>query len=1048
MSSAISEVIDMRLLVRTLGVLAVLCLFPAAAHAQVTLAGAVTDTSGGVLPGVVVEAASPALIEKVRTATTDGNGRYRIENLRPGEYTLTFTLTGFATVKREKQTLTGTGVVTADAELKPGVQETITVTGEVPVVDVESTQREVTLDNETMRSLPSVRSYSYLLNTVPGVVSNNNDVNTGPVFAIFPVHGGRGVESRLTVDGLNISNPPGGNQPPNFTADIGNAQEVTMTVSGGLGETETAGLNMNIVPKQGGNRFSGLAFISGFSENMQSDNFTDELKSRGATQPNPVSRVYDFNVSVGGPIIQDKLWYYMSVREQGQRRNTLNVYYNQNAGNASSFAYTPDLSRPAFSDRTWENYTPRITWQATSRDKFTGSWDEQPVCRKCSGTTSLTGSPNFIFPTSPEADGHGEFSPQRVQQVRWTETRTSKLLLEAGFGTTYYQWGGRELDPNPTRNLEQVLDLSTPIVPPLATAMVYRSQSWLNNRTRGSQWTASATYITGSHSLKFGYQGNYWRDDRQMFVNDTGLRYTFFGGAPISITEYANGYNVNARAMQASLYAQDQWTLKRLTLQGALRWDHPWSWFPEQVEPASRFFPGATLAKADGVTGYNDITPRMGAAYDLFGNGKTAIKVNVGKYLEGASVSNLAYNFNPALRIPGGDTTFGGVNAPSTNRGWTDANHNFIPDCDLSNPSGQNDAFLPGFIPNPGYDPTKDSCGQIDNLAFGSNQLVGATFDPNLLHGWGVRPSDWSYGFSVQQQIIPRASVEVGYYRRTFSQYTTGGTVTDNLLVDSSNIGSFTLTAPVDNRLPNGGGYPVGPLYSINPTVFGQSNLLVKSTKDVGDDTRTFDGVDVTVNMRAAHGITFQGGTSTGKVVNDWCDIRNKVPETTVFGANLMLNPHCRQESPWLTSFNALVTYTFPKVDVNLSSVFQNKPNVSIDQLGSLAANYTMTPADIANASAQLGTGFTFTGFAPTVNLISPGVSYGDRITQWDLAVKKIFPLSGRRLTVGLDMYNLLNNNVTLAFNQTFDPTLPAGYLAPTSYMNPRVFRLNAEFAW
>src|SRR5262245_47885917 len=133
MSSVISEVIDMRLLVRTLGVLALLCVFPAAARAQVTLAGAVTDTSGGVLPGVVVEATSPALIEKVRTATTDGNGRYRIENLRPGEYTLTFTLTGFATVKREKQTLTGSGVVTADAELKPGVQETITVTGEVPV---------------------------------------------------------------------------------------------------------------------------------------------------------------------------------------------------------------------------------------------------------------------------------------------------------------------------------------------------------------------------------------------------------------------------------------------------------------------------------------------------------------------------------------------------------------------------------------------------------------------------------------------------------------------------------------------------------------------------------------------------------------------------------------------------------------------------------------------------------------------------------------------------------------------------------------------------
>ena len=305
------------------------------AWAQATIAGLVRDASGAVLPGVTVEASSPALIEKVRTAITDGNGRYRIENLFPGDYTVTFTLPGFATVRREGLIVSGSAVIAVDADMKVGgVQETITVTGETPVVDVQSARREITLDNETIRSMPGPRSYSYLVNAVPGVLTNGNNVPTGPTFLIFPIHGGRGVESRLTVDGLNISNPPGGNQPPNFTADMGNAQEVSMITSGGLGEMETAGLTMNIVPRQGGNRFTGLGFVSGFSEGMQADNFTAELRARGASQPTPIYRVYDVNIGAGGPIVQDKLWYYCSFRVQGSRQNTQNVYYNKNAGNA------------------------------------------------------------------------------------------------------------------------------------------------------------------------------------------------------------------------------------------------------------------------------------------------------------------------------------------------------------------------------------------------------------------------------------------------------------------------------------------------------------------------------------------------------------------------------------------------------------------------------------------------------------------------------------------------------------------------------------------
>src|SRR5216683_6631235 len=292
------------------GLFVAVLLIPATADAQASITGTVQDTSGAVLPGVGVEATSPELIEKVRTAVTDGTGQYRIEDLRPGTYTVTFTLPGFTTLKREGVELTGTFVATINVELKIGaVAETVTVTGESPIVNIQSARRELTLSNDVLKAIPTVRSYNAIVSVVPGVTTNLNDVVTATATTQFPIHGGRNNEGRLMIDGLNIGNPPGGNQPTSYIADVGNAQEVTFTTAGGLGESETAGLVMSVVPKTGGNRKSAALFMNFTGEKLSGDNFNDSLRAAGLTAPTPLSNVYDVNGSFGGPIKRDKVWY-------------------------------------------------------------------------------------------------------------------------------------------------------------------------------------------------------------------------------------------------------------------------------------------------------------------------------------------------------------------------------------------------------------------------------------------------------------------------------------------------------------------------------------------------------------------------------------------------------------------------------------------------------------------------------------------------------------------------------------------------------------------
>jgi hypothetical protein len=1000
---------------------------PTGAFAQAAIAGSVRDATGAPLPGVTVEASSPALIERTRTAVTDRNGRYRLEDLRPGTYRISFTIAGWRRSEQDGIELSGSLVATVNAVMEVRWRtESVTVVGKAPF-DVYSAKHELTLPAAVVRSIPTARSYGALLVLVPGVATSTNDVITGTATTSFPIHGGRTNEGRLSLDGLNIGSPPSGNSAASYVVDVGRAAEVTFAVTNALGETETAGLIMNVVPSSGGNTTHGSVFGSFSARNLQSDNLTDALRDAGVTATTPFTTLYDVSGTVGGPIGKDRLWYFVNAHRGATRKETPGLYYNLHAGDPAQWLYAPDFARRAYSDRIFENASGRVTWQVTGRHRVSGFWDAQALCRSCTGATPGLAEPARVSPEAVGVLGR----PLHVSQATWSSPVTNRLFLEAGFGGTFFGVGNFERTPNPTRALIRVAEqcASGCAANGNIPGLVYRSQDFSVARTGSYLWKGSLAYITGTHSLKLGYQHTLMTDDRTWMTNTQNLAYRLNNGVPNQLTQSISPWVNDARVAWQGLFVQEQWTRDRLTLQGAARFDRAWSWFPAQQEGPSRFLPTPIMIPATrGVDSYQDVTLRAGVAIDAFGTGRTAVKMSLGKYLEGAGVSGNYANTNPSLRMPQTTSVFG---TAGVMRAWTDANGNFVPDCDLLNPAAQ-DARTSGG----------DLCGVLSNTRFGQNVLTNQ-FDPRILDGWGIRPSDWQLLLSVQHALGSRSSVTVLYTRRWYD----GFFVVDNLALQPSDLTPFSIVSPSDPRLPGGGGYVVSGLYDVVPDKAGQVDNLVTDSADYGRWSQYFNGIDIALDVRALKGLTLVAGTSTGQTVADNCGVRARLPElattttgTSAFGPGLggstvaPLSPYCHVSYGVLTQFRGFGSYEIPKAGVELSAVVQSKPGPM------LAANYAAPNAIVTRSLDR-----PLSGDAPnaTVNLLAPGTMYGDRINQVDFRAAKPLKRGGFRTAVALDVYNAFNSSAVLAYNNTFVPNGP--WLQPLAILSPRLIKITAE---
>jgi hypothetical protein len=994
-----------------------------------TIAGVVKDTSGAILPGVTVEASSPVLIEKVRTVVSDSQGQFKIIDLRPGTYTVTFTLSGFKTLKREGIVLTSDFTATVNVDMNVGqVAETVTVTGESPLIDTQTVTQKKSLTHEVIDGLPTGRSFQNLSVLVPGVQTTlaSQDVGGtgGDRYQTLSVHGSRADQMPLVMNGMpfNNMNNTGGGYNTTLVVNTATVQEMTVTTSGLAAEARSSGVLTNIIPKEGGNTFRGGIFANFANGSMQSNNLTPDLINQGLKAVNSVKQLWDFNPTIGGPILEDKLWFYGGFRYNGSPSYLAGMFNNLRPGapqycaTAAGCSYgdafhpttlvpnSQDLNNQAVGGDTWtRGETVNFTYQATPKDKVTffSHFNQRLVdCNQCSALNS------------PEAGVYFTHSPEYLLQSSWTRTQTNKLLLEGGF-TFYNETWIFGPEPYNTNGLGPDAVVSKT---ESALGILYGAANVFTTAANHQyNMRFAANYVTGSHALKIGVQ-DMWGTRNYRYDTNQAQAWTFLRGIPTTITEYARPL-IDTEHLNAALglYAQDRWTVNRLTLNLGLRFDYHNADVPAQTLAAIPFVAARQYDPVSNVPNWKDLSPRIGATYDLLGDGKTIVRGAYNRYLasESTNMATLNNRVNTSIN--------------SASRAWTDTNGNFLPDCNLQNSAANGE------------------CGAL-NAPLGSLN-VAAAYDPSITSGFGVRPNDTEISAGVQQQLMPRLALDFQFTRHWFGNFFASQDINHP---PATSFSSFCVTAPADPRLPGGGGNQVCGFQDQNPNTFATSPFYqVQSASNFGDVSDVYTGFDINATARLPRGGFASGGASIGHEVTDICAVAGQasvgyaavagvLPSTAGALAGTLATPstlYCHVAPPFQPDVKAAVSYPLPWWGLTTSATLQNRAGPQI------LARYTVTSAQTQNISRPLGLGTAAT------QLIAPGTLYDPRVTQVDFRVGKSFRIQRTRLQVSADIFNLLNSSGILAINTAYTPPSATSlWLAPTQILQGRLMKIGAQF--
>jgi hypothetical protein len=1034
-----------RIVLSVLGTLVGLAVLPEAAHAQSAFAGVVRDASGAVLPGAAVEASSPALIEKTRSVVTDSQGSYKIVDLRPGVYTVTFTLNGFSTVKREGLELPSDFTMTVNADLRIGaLAETITVTGESPVVDVQTNTRAAVLSRNTLDAVPNAHTLQSVGQLVVGVTLTAPDVGGSQAMqqTYFSVHGAGAAQTAVLMDGMIINGLQGDGAIQSYLNDAA-SQEMVYQTGGGAADSTSGGVKINLVPKEGGNSLHGS--ITGLFERSgafpgQSDNLSASLSAAGVRTLDKIGLYRDIDATQGGPIVKDKLWFFASGRlftVDKPISNTFHVPVGQTYANCVNGVVS---CAQGVDNQEINSVLGRATWQVSPRNKFSMYADKLWKSRSSAMNPGDDPDTASVVWTSPL---------YLTDTAKWTSTVSNKLLVEGGFSS----------------NIERYENLDQPgIAQPWGTAAwlagaPYRDAALGTTSHAASIATGggiyqkspdrynlqgSASYVSGSHNIKVGLQDS-WGPDGNTLAQNADLVQNYLNGVPSTVileaTANPKTYWTDRLNANLGIYAQDQWTFKRMTVNYALRWEYVNEQVDGEPQQVGRF---ATIPAFGNIQMpiWKSWSPRASAVYDLTGDGKTAVRFGFNRF-QSAATTTFASLYDPANALnvfaiaPWIDK-----NGDNIAEGTPGCNFQTDPNCEI------NFATVP--------------------KNFGTVSL--STPAPNV-----TRPYADAYNLGATREVLPGVSLSFDWYR----------TYGKNLLERNNILRPGTFNA--DGTVTNPSYRPVtifspidGHAITMYDTVSVAAQQAVQNV-DSNDPNlyQRYDAFEVNFSARLPKGGRIFGGTATDRTIANTCSAAATNPD---------LLPYCDQSQsgiPFRTQLKLVATYEVPW-GIRVSGALQALPGyilgtpalqaggagapnlTTVSGLGSAitvtpTTRYTVCPGNSAAAGCVVGALIVpgMKSASLSVPLIAPGLENTPRITQLDLAVSRSITVGRIRFEPKLDVFNVLNSSDYFTVRSTtFSPTAVAGvsalgpggtptaYLAPSSILQGRLARIGVIVSW